>query len=160
MPSRRTWMLIGAAVALLFIAAQAVPYGHGRTNPSVLAEPMWDSVETRALARRACFDCHSNETEWPLYSRIAPASWLIRHDVDEGRAMLNFSEWNRPQEEAAEAPEKVMEGEMPLRVYTVMHAHARLTAAEREQLARGLARTLGTDAEGTQAGSEHERGGR
>jgi len=44
------------------------------------------------LARQACFHCHSDETQWPMYARVAPISWLIRHDVDEGRALLNFSE--------------------------------------------------------------------
>ena len=95
------------------------------------------------MARQACFDCHSNETEWPAYSTVAPVSWLIQHDVSEGRAVLNFSEWQRPQEEAKEAAEEVLEGEMPLRIYQLMHAHARLSAADCERLARGLERTLG-----------------
>ena len=47
-----------------------------RPNPPVLREPNWDSPETRALAQRACFDCHSNETTWPWYSQVAPVSWL------------------------------------------------------------------------------------
>ncbi len=65
--------------------------------------------------------------------------------------MLNFSEWQRPQEEATEAAEEVMEGEMPLRIYQLMHAHARLSAADRERLARGLTRTLGRPAEEARA---------
>ncbi|HWI19366.1 MAG TPA: heme-binding domain-containing protein, partial [Vicinamibacterales bacterium] len=101
------------------------------------------SPGTRTLAKQACFDCHSNETEWPPYSRVAPISWLIQRDVSEGRAVLNFSEWQRPQEEASEAAEEVLEGEMPLRIYQLMHAHARLTAADKAQLARGLQQTLG-----------------
>ena len=63
-----------------------VPYGRDHVNPPVGAEPSWDSPETRALARQACFDCHSNETEWPAYSTVAPVSWLIQHDVSEGAA--------------------------------------------------------------------------
>jgi hypothetical protein len=74
---------------------------------------------------------------------VAPVSWFIQHDVAEGRAVLNFSEWQRPQEEATEAAEEVLEGEMPLRTYQLMHAHARLSTADRDRLARGLARTLG-----------------
>jgi Haem-binding domain len=61
--------------------------------------------------------------------------------------VLNFSEWQRPQEEATEAAEEVLEGEMPLRIYRLMHAHARLSAADRERLARGLERTLGRPVE-------------
>jgi hypothetical protein len=108
-----------------------------------MGEPTWDSPETRALAKQACFDYHSNETEWPGHASIAPASWLVQHDVDEGRAVLNFSEWTRPQEEAKEAAKEVLEGEMPPAADTLVHAHARLSTADRDRLAQGLAKTLG-----------------
>lgn len=137
---------IAAAGFVVAMLIQVVPYGHDRTNPPVVQEPAWDAAATRALARRACFDCHSNETEWPAYSRVAPVSWLIQRDVTEGRSKLNFSEWNRPQEEAGEAAEAVLEGEMPMRAYTLIHAHARLSGDERQALARGLANTLGRTA--------------
>jgi len=146
-PSRRFWVRSGLVLVLAFVAIQFVPYGRDHVNPPVGAEPTWDSPGTRALAKQACFDCHSNETEWPAYSRVAPVSWLIQRDVSEGRAVLNFSEWQRPQEEAKEAAEEVLEGEMPLRIYQLMHAHARLSAADRERLARGLERTLGRPVE-------------
>ena len=141
--SGRFWVPASLMLAVAFVAIQFVPYGLDHVNPPVRAEPAWDSPETRALAKQACFDCHSNETEWPAYSNVAPVSWLIQHDVSEGRAMLNFSEWQRPQKEAKAAAEEVLEGEMPLRIYQLMHAHARLSAADRERLARGLERTLG-----------------
>ena len=136
---------VRAALVLIaaFVAIQFVPYGRGHDNPPVTAEPLWDAPDTRGLAKQACFDCHSNETAWPAYSRIAPVSWLIQHDVFEGRTALNFSEWQRPQKEAQEAAEEVREGKMPLRMYQFMHAHARLSAADRERLARGLEKTLG-----------------
>lgn len=136
----RTVLLVGVAV---LVAAQVIPYGGHGPNPPVVAEPQWDSPMTRDLARRACFDCHSNETEWPVYLRIAPVSWLVARDVQEGRAVLNFSEWQRPQEESGEAAGVVTEGEMPLRIYALMHAHARLSDVERVALAQGLAATLG-----------------
>ena len=142
LPMRRSWLLLGAGTAVALIAIQLVPYGHGRTNPPASVEPAWDSPATRELARRACFDCHSNHTDWPAYARIAPASWLIQHDVDEGRRKLNFSEWDRAQKEAKEAAEEVREGEMPPAIYRVMHAHARLNDADRARLAQGLAKTV------------------
>ena len=146
-PSRRFWVRSSLVLVLAFVAIQFVPYGHDHVNPPISAEPTWDSPGTRTLAKQACFDCHSNETEWPTYSRVAPVSWLIQRDVSEGRAVLNFSEWQRPQEEATEAAEAVSEGEMPLRIYRLIHAHARLTAADRERLARGLEKTLGRPTE-------------
>jgi hypothetical protein len=139
---RRWWARIGVGVLGTLLAIQLAPYGRAHTNPPVTGEPPWDVPETRALARRACFDCHSNETEWPAYASIAPVSWLVQHDVNEGRAVLNFSEWLRPQEEAKDASEEVLEGEMPPATYTLFHADARLNATDRDRLAQGLARTL------------------
>ena len=89
-------------------------------------------AETRTLAKQACFDCHSNETEWPAYASIAPASWLVQRDVNEGRAILNLSEWPRAQEEANKASEELLEGEMPPAAYRLIHAHARLSTADRD----------------------------
>jgi mono/diheme cytochrome c family protein len=124
------------------IVIQFVPYGRDHTNPPAIVEPNWDSAQTRALAERACFDCHSNETEWPVYARVAPASWLVHYDVTKGRAELNFSEWHRTQKEAREAPEVLREHEMPPLAYRLVHSRARLTPSERERLAEGLAKTL------------------
>jgi hypothetical protein len=81
-----------------------------------------------------------------MYASIAPVSWLIQRDVNEGRTVLNFSEWQRAQKEAKEAREEVLEREMPPAIYQIMHAHARLSDADRDQLARGLANTLGQPA--------------
>jgi hypothetical protein len=148
-PGSRFWVRAGLVLALAFVAIQFVPYGRNHVNPPVGAEPVWDSPETRILAKRACFDCHSNETEWPAYSRVAPVSWLTQHDVVEGRGVLNFSEWQRPQEEATKAAEEVLEREMPLWIYQVMHGHARLSDADRDRLAHGLTMTLGRPGEET-----------
>lgn len=134
-------VLIGAVVVAFGI--QLVPYGRSHANPPVVAEPTWDSARTRELAVRACFDCHSNETMWPWYSNVAPVSWLVQRDVDEGRAKLNFSEWTAPAEEAGESAETVREGEMPPRVFLLTHPEARLSAAEKDELARGLATMFG-----------------
>lgn len=139
---KRTALGVGALLAVL-LAMQAVPYGRPFPNPPVVAEPAWDTPQTRELTKRACFDCHSNETAWPAYATVAPISWLITHDVREGREVLNFSEWGRPQKEAGEAAEVVAEGEMPLLAYRLMHREARLTDAERQRLVQGLAATIG-----------------
>jgi heme-binding protein len=150
----RRWLFRVRAVLIgALLAIQLVPCGRDHGNPPLMNEPAWDSPATRTLARRACFDCHSNETEWPAYASIAPASWLVQRDVDEGRAVLNLSEWQRPQKEATKAPEELREGEMPPSLYLLMHAHARLGTADRDRLARGLTKTLG----GTPDRAAHER---
>jgi mono/diheme cytochrome c family protein len=141
--NRRWWSRIALGLLGAFVAIQLVPYGRDHTNPPVAGEPAWDAPATRALAKQACFDCHSNETEWPAYASVAPVSWLVQHDVDEGRAALNFSEWTRPQKEAKEAAKEVREGEMPPAAYTLIHAHARLSPADLDRLTQGLTQTLG-----------------
>jgi mono/diheme cytochrome c family protein len=134
--------LVGVGVLL---AIQLVPYGRDHTNPPVRAEPGWDRPQTRALAARACYDCHSNETVWPWYSTIAPVSWLVQRDVDEGRRTLNFSEWDQPQREAHESAKTVRKGEMPPWFYELGVRGPRLTMAERSALAAGLAATVGRE---------------
>ena len=127
----------------LFLVMQLIPYGRAHSNPPVVAEPAWDSPRTRELAKRACFDCHSNETKWPDYASVAPLSWVMQHHVESGRDVMNFSEWNRPYILAAESGSQVVRREMPPRTYLMMHDHAKLTDDEREELARGLSLTLG-----------------
>lgn len=135
--------LAAAAVLILLLAMQLVPYGRSRTLPDHRVEPQWDSPLTRELVVRACFDCHSNEVQWPWYSHIAPVSWLVFRDVMEGRAALNFSEWDRRQEEADEAVETVQENSMPPWFYLLPHPEARLDDMEKAALIRGLEATLG-----------------
>jgi hypothetical protein len=136
------WAGLGILVVLL--AIQLAPYGRDHANPPARVEPLWDTPATRALAVRACYNCHSNETVWPWYSHVAPMPWFTQSDVDEGRRDLNFSEWERPQKEAREAAAVVRKGEMPPWYYALVHRDTSLTAAERQALARGLEATLGT----------------
>ena len=124
-----------------FLLIQVIPYGRDHANPPVTAEPAWDSQRTLTLARAACFDCHSNETEWPWYTNVAPMSWLIQRDVDEGREALNFSEWDRPQR-TEEVAEVIREGAMPPFTYRILHSGARLSDAEKARLIAGLEATF------------------
>lgn len=137
---------IGKIIAILFglaIIIQLIPYGRNHTNPPVVTEPSWDSPQTRALAARACMDCHSNETVWPWYSNIAPVSWLVQHDVDEARQRLNFSEWGQRRQETDEIYAVINQGDMPPLQFLIMHPEARLTAAEKQTLIQGFKATLG-----------------
>ncbi len=139
----RTVLGVVLAAIVLFVLIQLIPYGRDHTNPPVIQEVQWDSPQTRDLAVRACYDCHSNQTVWPWYSNIAPISWLIQHDVDDGRRILNFSEWDRPQPRANRAAEQVQSGSMPKFYYVPLHPSANLTSAEKQALIQGLRATLG-----------------
>lgn len=128
-PGTRTVLLSAAA---LVAAIQLVPID--RSNPPARADPPAPQP-VATLLRRACYDCHSNETRWPWYDYIAPGSWLVRHDIQSGRRHLNFSEWpSYPaatrQKKLRDISEQVSHGEMPLWYYTPLHPDARLTPAE------------------------------
>jgi hypothetical protein len=128
---------VGAALAALVIAQFFQP---ARTNPvsdpalsfEAVAQP---PAEVAPILNRACRDCHSNETVWPWYSRVAPVSWLVAHDVQERRAHLNFSEWGRFGPEMArshlrEVCEQARGGEMPRWYYLPLHPAAKLSQTE------------------------------
>lgn len=136
-----TFGVLGLVVLLLLI--QLIPVSHD--NPPVTREVNWDSPETRALAQRACFDCHSNETVWPWYSNVAPVSWFVANHVFDGRRRLNFSQWDQPNADQDDITDVIASREMPLWSYLPMHPEARLTDAETQALIDGLKQTVAND---------------
>ena len=123
------WIIVVIAVGIQFIPVN-------RTNPPVIGE-IKAPEEVIAILHRSCFDCHSNETKWPWYSYVAPASWLVAKDVRDGRGHINFSEWtdyNSKQKEhkQEECGEMVAIGEMPLWFYLPLHSEATLSKEEIE----------------------------
>jgi hypothetical protein len=151
----RRRILLGAAavLAVTLVGIQFVPVE--RTNPPV-TDPISAPPRVEEILRRACFDCHSNETSWPWYSHVAPASWKVADDVEEARSHMNFSTWGNLQPKQrrgliSEIWEEVSEGAMPLALYRTAHPRARL---DDEDLAilESWARTSG-------GGEAHEHGG-
>ncbi|MGH7813018.1 MAG: heme-binding domain-containing protein [Candidatus Binataceae bacterium] len=131
------------AIALLlaiggFVSIQFVPVR--RVNPPVTGEVSAPPAAEAAL-RRSCYDCHSNETHWPWYGEIAPASWPIAREVARGRRELNFSQWggyypltkHRKLEWIGRA---LREEKMPPWSYVAMHPGARLSDADRAAIER------------------------
>jgi hypothetical protein len=130
-------ILILAGIAL-FVLIQVLPIGHDHSNPPVVQDAPWRTADAREVAKRACYDCHSNETTWPWYSNIAPLSWQIQRDVVEGRQKLNFSTWGQGEQETEEIAEVIQGEEMPPRTYLVLHPAAKLSPSEKEVLLQGL----------------------
>jgi hypothetical protein len=143
---------IGCALVVLILAL-VVPTLWAlalQTDLPVVAEPAWDSHQTRGLAQRACFDCHSNQTVWPWYDRLPVSSWIVVLDTVRGRRALNFSEWGTAQA-GGEGGEgrggrglaRVIEnGSMPPAAYILLHPDANLNAQEKQQLIQGLQNSL------------------
>lgn len=132
------WVILGGAG--LFLLIQLVPYGRDHTNPPVTQAAVFKSATARQLVADSCNDCHSNLTAWPWYTNVAPASWLVMNDVEEGRSTMNLSTWDEPQPELDEVVEAVESGEMPPLKYKVApnHANARLSDEEKAALIAGF----------------------
>jgi hypothetical protein len=129
-------------IAVIALLIQLIPLPGRGNNPPVVSEPNWDSPQTRDLVKRACFDCHSNESVWPWYSYVAPVSWLIYNDVMEARSKVNFSEWDTHHRVAEEIISEIQEGGMPPSQYLLLHPDARLTDAEKQQLITGITNSI------------------
>ena len=126
--------LLGVVVFLVII--QIFPAR--RTNPPVRSD-IKAPAAVKAILRRACYDCHSHETRWPWYSRVAPVSWWLVSHVNEARGDLNFSEWPAFDRELLgmalrDIEKQISEDKMPLPSYRIMHPPARLSEAERQAL--------------------------
>lgn len=126
---------LGGLVATLIIL-QFIPVE--MNNPPVTSQmPVEEKVEV--VLKRACYDCHTNETVWPWYSKIAPVSFLVAYDVNDGRRHLNFSTWDdyklkKKNHKLEELVEEVESGAMPMDAYVFMHPEAALSAEEKELL--------------------------
>ena len=140
-----TWIRrLGFIVVGLLIAIQFVPYGRDHTNPPVIQDAPWPDAESAEIARTSCYSCHSNETDWPLYSNVAPMSWLVQRDVDDGRHELNFSDWDDAEGEVDDAIDTIRDGSMPPSQYTLIHRGAELTDAEQQILVAALTQMEGS----------------
>ena len=138
-PKRPLWKrLLIWGLPSLFLLMQFIPVD--RANPPAEG-PIEAPPEVLEVLERACFDCHSNETRWPWYGYVAPTSWLLAHDVEEGREHLNFSNWKtmkvgKRQHALEEIWEEIEEKEMPLPAYEILHPSARLSDKDMDILRR------------------------
>jgi Haem-binding domain len=137
-PGRRLLVRAGLGLLLVAVLLQFLPFGRLGANPPVTRDAPWPDGRARELAVAACYDCHSNQTRRPLYSQVAPFSWLIARDVEQGREKLNFSTWEGSGGDARDAAETIVEGSMPPRRYLPLHADARLSADDRRLLVEAL----------------------
>ena len=133
-------------LAILFIAIQFIPVELNQSeniSKDDLIVTTNPPKEIALLLKTSCYDCHSNNTNYPWYDRIAPVSWWISGHVDHAKGELNFSEWNtysqkRKNHKIKEIIEETEEGEMPLESYLIMHGEAKLSSEQQEQLKNWL----------------------
>ncbi len=134
------WILV-LFVVIQFIPAKKPPVSEQNPNDFIRTAHVPDSVAV--LFKNACYDCHSNQTVYPWYTYVAPASWLIVRDVKDGRKHVNFSEWNsfkitKKLKVLDKAADEIKSGDMPFWPFLIMHPKARLTKKERKIMVEWL----------------------
>jgi hypothetical protein len=138
MKKKRIVAYVLVALVVVFVLIQFIP-GGAMTNPPTTGE-IQAPAAVMQIMKTSCYDCHSNETVWPWYSHVAPVSWLVRRDVNEGRRHLNFSTWAGASERARARrlrfgiPHMMDDREMPLWYYTIIHRNAVLSDSQRQTL--------------------------
>jgi hypothetical protein len=141
--SKTRGILAGTSVGILLIPLSlAHPFGNPRgakspQGPLLAGARMSDPL--RELVARKCGNCHSENVEWPIYSRVPPISWLLEHDVSDARAHMNLSRWNTYSKQErldrlSEFAAEIRSGEMPPARYTAIHRDSVLTQGEQEAL--------------------------
>ena len=131
----------GAAAVIAIGGSMIHPFGApgaAESNQTILREAQIDP-ETLVIIQRACQNCHSQQTLWPWYSHVAPASWLLTRDVQQARMHMNLSRW---QDYSADDQLRLLSAigsavrnrQMPVQRYLLLHPEARLTDAERQQI--------------------------
>jgi hypothetical protein len=136
------WVVV--ALVIVFAALQLVQ--PSRTNPPIKTDFLKATAappDVAAMFRASCYDCHSDETRWPWYSYVAPMSWQVAQDVNDGRPHVNLSEWPADNPDLARKKienmsDEIDDGDMPLKKYTLIHKDARLTSQERDTLTQWL----------------------
>ena len=131
------FVFIGVFIIIQFIPSKTPTISV--SNPDDLLEDTTIKKDVSSLLKNSCYDCHSNETNFPWYASLAPVKWIVNHDINEGKEYLNFSEWNRyEKDEKADILNNIsivlIENEMPLKKYTFMHPNAKLSDKEKELL--------------------------
>ncbi len=151
----RTVLIVIGVLVVLAILVTVPMWIYESNNPPVVREPAWPSPQVKALAVRACFDCHSNQTQWPWFTKLPGGAQLAVLDTFRGRRRLNFSDWGAARGEGGEGFEarrggdegrggggeyaRVIEnGSMPPANYTMLHPNAVLNDQEKQQLMQGL----------------------
>lgn len=150
---KRYYILGGLAVIL--IAAQLIPNELPAveiSNPGDIMESGLVSQDVSILLKKSCYSCHSNETDYPWYSHVAPSSWLVARDIRAAREELNFSMWQDYDMmdklgKLEDISIEVGEGRMPLGIYTIMHPSAKLDDAQRELIVAWAEATMDLVAE-------------
>jgi cytochrome c len=139
----RPWIAAALTVAAVVALGYVHPFGNPRVEPAkglgTLLEGATMPADAKAVLVNKCADCHSSETRWPVYARIAPGSWLIERDIVEARKKMDLSHWeqmpaDKQQVLTAKIFEEAKSGDMPPLQYRLLHWNAKLSKADVQTL--------------------------
>jgi len=151
----RPWIAAALTVAAVVALGYVHPFGNPRVEPAkglgTLLEGATMPADAKAVLVNKCADCHSSETRWPVYARIAPGSWLIERDIVEARKKMDLSHWeqmpaDKQQVLTAKIFEEAKSGDMPPLQYRLLHWNAQLSKTDVQALSRLGKSTGGSEA--------------
>ena len=151
----RPWIAAALTVAAVVALGYVHPFGNPRVEPAkglgTLLEGATMPADAKAVLVNKCADCHSSETRWPAYARIAPGSWLIERDIVEARKKMDLSHWeqmpaDKQQVLTAKIFEEAKSGDMPPLQYRLLHWNAQLSKTDVQALSRLGKSTGGSEA--------------
>jgi hypothetical protein len=136
----KRWKIILGGLLGIFLAIQFIPVDLPAVSTDNPGDILKSGLVTPAVAnllQTSCYSCHSNQTQYPWYSYVAPSSWLVKRDVAKGRDELNFSTWSELDQRKMlkkldDIATEVGEGDMPMPIYTLIHTSAKLDDAQRQ----------------------------
>jgi len=135
----RLWAIAALVVAAVIVLGYVHPFGNPRVEPAkglgTLLQRANMPSEAKAVLVTKCADCHSSETRWPLYARVAPGSWLIERDIVEARKKMDLSQWEEMTAEKQEVLRakiihEAKSGDMPPLQYLALHWNAKLSITD------------------------------
>ena len=134
--------IIAIILLVAFVGIQFIPTTRNQSDtvPStdfMLVNNVPETIQKKLQV--SCYDCHSNNTQYPWYNKIQPVAWFLEDHIKEGKAELNFNEWDslssrRKASKLRSIIKQIENGEMPLDSYTLIHSEATFTEAETEEL--------------------------
>ena len=139
-------MKIVKIIAGIFLAAlvliQFIPVDYNQNDTVPQTDFMSVNKVPEAIQKKiqvSCYDCHSNNTQYPWYNRVQPVAWFLEDHIKEGKAELNFNEWDslssrRKTSKLRSIIKQIESGEMPLDSYTLIHRDAKFSKEETEEI--------------------------
>ena len=131
---------------VVFVGIQFIPTTRNQNTTVPPSDFMMVNNVPKSLQEKiqvSCYDCHSNNTQYPWYNRVQPVAWFLENHINEGKAELNFSEWSllserRKKSKLRSIIKQVESGEMPLNSYSLIHSDAKFSDAETKEIVKWI----------------------